>query len=268
MLRQKLFKLLINLAMQQPIIYALDFDGVICDSAWETGMAGWKTAAQLWPEMQTQPTDNLLHKFRFARPILETGYEAVLIIYLLHQGVEPEEILASFVTEKPKLLQRLDLDITHLKNLFAATRDHWIAEHIEEWVALNPLFAGVKEQLQQWVATDSCYILTTKQERFVKLILAANDITLPAERIFGLDRNASKDQILLELSQKHLDSTLRFIEDRLPALISVQQHPELQGIELQLAAWGYNTSLDHKEARQHGIAVIELTEFNQLAAVK
>lgn len=251
--------------MLQPVIYALDFDGVICDSAWETGMAGWKTAEQLWPSLQVQPDDSLLAKFRLARPVLETGYEAVLIIYLLQQGVTPEEILANFATEKPKLMRKLDLEIKQLKNLFATTRDLWIAEHLQEWVTLNPLFTGIKEKLQQWVATDSCYILTTKQERFVQIILAANNITLAAERIFGLDRNVSKEQLLLDLKEHYPDTRLRFIEDRLPTLLSVQQHPQLQDIELQLATWGYNTPSEHKLALEQGIPVVGLAEFTGLA---
>ncbi|HIE02179.1 MAG TPA: HAD family hydrolase, partial [Thiotrichaceae bacterium] len=34
--------------MQKPIVYALDFDGVICDSVIEITFAAWKAAQSLW----------------------------------------------------------------------------------------------------------------------------------------------------------------------------------------------------------------------------
>ena len=33
------------------MIYALDFDGVICDSAIETAVTGWKVAQKIWQDM-------------------------------------------------------------------------------------------------------------------------------------------------------------------------------------------------------------------------
>jgi len=38
-------------AMPTHLFYALDFDGVICDSAVETGITGWKSACTLWQGM-------------------------------------------------------------------------------------------------------------------------------------------------------------------------------------------------------------------------
>ena len=32
-------------------LYALDFDGVICDSAVETAVTGWRVAQTLWDDM-------------------------------------------------------------------------------------------------------------------------------------------------------------------------------------------------------------------------
>ncbi|HFD13311.1 MAG TPA: HAD family hydrolase, partial [Crenotrichaceae bacterium] len=50
-------------------IYALDFDGVICDSAVETGITGWKAATHVWNEMTgVLPDQVLLDAFRRVRP--------------------------------------------------------------------------------------------------------------------------------------------------------------------------------------------------------
>ena len=36
--------------MKQSVIYTLDFDGVVCDSAIETGISGWKAGATIWDD--------------------------------------------------------------------------------------------------------------------------------------------------------------------------------------------------------------------------
>ena len=73
--------------MKQAIIYALDFDGVICDSALETGTSAWKAASQIWNDFSTTlPTKELSAQFREIRPIMGTGYEAILIVRMLHDG--------------------------------------------------------------------------------------------------------------------------------------------------------------------------------------
>ena len=73
--------------MKKSVIYALDFDGVICDSAIETGITGWKAAIQIWPDMKAPlPSTELINQFRLARPVIETGFEAILIMRLLYLG--------------------------------------------------------------------------------------------------------------------------------------------------------------------------------------
>lgn len=173
--------------MKQPIIYALDFDGVICDSAVETAMTGWKAAMQVWPDMiGTEPSAVQIDQFRALRPVLETGYEAILLIRLLQQGVTLDAIKADNLAMVQALLGELVQGVAFLKQLFGTTRDKWIAQARDEWVAMNPLFDGVAEKLSQLNGQD-WYIVTTKQERFVEQILQANNVALPND-IFGLDR--------------------------------------------------------------------------------
>ena len=245
--------------MKKTVFYALDFDGVICDSAFETGMAGWKAAAHLWPDMQEMP-DGYIEQFRSVRPMLETGYEAILIMRLLFEGMQPEILLAAYAETIQALLTRENLDIPQLKKQFSAIRDVWINEQLEAWLQLNPLFRGVAEKLQDLNETEWA-ILTTKQERYVQAILKARHIDIAEQRIFGLDRNIPKDVVLNNLVQEHPDASIYFIEDRLPALEKIKQNPALQTIHLQLATWGYNTEEDRRAAQQQGIELIDLDEF-------
>lgn len=248
--------------MQQTIIHALDFDGVICDNAVETGITGWKAAAQLWPDMPAAfPPEDLIDQFRLARPIIETGFEAILVMRMLFEDVSLASILEDFPERKRAALLHCKHDEAFLKQLFGETRDHWIRDALPEWVAMNPLFPGIAERLAVLGEQDTWYIVTTKQERFVSQILEANRIALPAERIFGLDRNMSKEQVLLQLQEEHPEAVLHFVEDRLPTLGNFIVNDALQAIKLFFADWGYNTARDKRRAAQLPLEVIGLDDF-------
>lgn len=248
--------------MKQEIIYALDFDGVICDSAVETAITGWKAGTTLWDDMQSeQPPKELIDKFRLVRPAMETGYEAILIVRLLHEGETVESLLANYETKIQQLLDSLDKDAVFLKQLFGKTRDSWINEALDEWLSMNPLFSGIAEKLQQ-LEPSQWYIITTKQERFVSQILKAYQLELAEDRIFGLDRNMSKQAVLTELLKKHPQQIFYFVEDRLPTLFNVLANSTLNEIKLFLATWGYNTAEDKREAAiESKIQLIGLDDF-------
>lgn len=248
--------------MEQSVIYALDFDGVICDSAVETGMTGWKAATRLWNDMgEPSPPWALIDKFRLIRPLIETGYESILAIRLLHEGRAVESILSGFSEQKQALIDEIGISVPSLKKLFGDIRDVWIHDSLAEWVEMNPLFPGVADKLRVLTTRELWYIVTTKQERFVEQILSANGIDIPAERIFGLDRNMSKEVVLIDLLDAHPRQTIHFVEDRLPTLLNVLNNNRLQNVKLLFASWGYNTSQDKREAQSHPIETIDLVSF-------
>lgn len=247
--------------MSNPIIHAYDFDGVICDSAVETAITGWKAAGQLWGDMPTETPPDMIEKFRQIRPIIETGYEAILAMRLLYLGDSCDAIFRDYQEKTQQLLRQAQVGVEQLKKRFGETRDHWIANDLASWIAMNPLFPGIAEKLQQLGRTETWYVVTTKQERFVKHILQANAIELADERIFGLDRNLSKVEVLKGLLKNHPGQELQFIEDRLPTLLNVQKHPELAAVKLLFATWGYNTDSDKSRAKQQGFVSLNLTDF-------
>ncbi len=248
--------------MEQSVIYALDFDGVICDSAVETGISGWKAAASIWNDMKTSmPEQRLVDQFRLARPVLETGYESIFVMRMLFNGDSLTSILKNFHEKKQHILQKIDHSTDSLKLLFGETRDTWINDSKDEWLTMNPLFNHVRERLNQLSKHHRWYIVTTKQERFVSQILNANQIELPEEFIFGLEKKKSKEAILITLQKTHPGQTIYFVEDRLPPLLDVLKSRQLHNIKLFFATWGYNTQEDKLEAANNPIKLIELDEF-------
>lgn len=228
-------------------IYALDFDGVICDSAIETGTAGWKVAQTLWTDMPSVMPAELMAKFRQVRPIMETGYEAILIVRLLFEGMDNDSLISAFHHQMEALMIRDGLTVDELKEIFGHTRDEWIAQDFDSWIEMNPLFDGIADKLQH-IDTDNSFIITTKQERFVDHILSANHIHFPLAQIYGLERNLSKMQILSDLSQERPQDEIVFVEDRLPTLINIITDDRLDKVRLYLADWGYNTPQDRDSA--------------------
>lgn len=245
--------------MLQDTIYAFDFDGVICDSAVETSITGWKAAKSIWADMNLSPlplpSQKQIDQFKEVRPLLETGYEATLIMRLLSLGKATSAICTDYEKIISDLIQQEDLQTDDLKALFGETRDDWIQTNKQEWLSMNPLFPTVIDKLL--TLTNTPYIITTKQERFVKLILQSNNIQLEEDNIFGMDRKMSKQDTLLVLLEKHPNQRVIFIEDRVQTLIDILQNPKLMDITLQLVSWGYNTKEQRKLAHRHRIEVIE-----------
>lgn len=59
-------------------LWALDFDGVVCDSCGESALSAWRAAEGLWPDMFAQDAvktqkDDIMEKMRAVRPVVETG---------------------------------------------------------------------------------------------------------------------------------------------------------------------------------------------------
>lgn len=229
-------------------LYTLDFDGVICDSAVETGLSAWRAARQIWPELPLPIPDAILAGFRQVRPALETGYESILIHRCLHDGIPPTVLMEDYSRHINAAIQNYQLNIETLKSLFGAVRDNWINDDFASWIANNPLYPGIAALLRQ-IPAAQLFIITTKQERFVSAILEANGISLPAAQIYGLERQRSKSDILAEFASRHAGN-ICFVEDRLPTLLAVINTPCLNNIDLWLADWGYNTRSDQQLAEQ------------------
>ena len=249
--------------MKKNIIYALDFDGVICDSAVETAITGWKAGLKIWDDVSTPlPTQSVIDKFRLVRPIMETGYEAILIIRLLYQGETVETLLSQYAEKIQQTLEASNKDISALKQLFGETRDIWINEDVDDWIVMNPLFPSIAEKLRQLNEQGQWFIITTKQERFVSQILNAYQIELDPDKIFGLDRKLTKEAVLTELSNQYSQHEFYFFEDRLPTLLNVLANKDLQAVKLFLATWGYNTQEDKQQAKAESrIELIGIKSF-------
>lgn len=234
----------------QQTLFTLDFDGVICDSAIETGLSGWRVASDNWADMPKEMPDQIMRDFRQVRPVMETGFEAILICRLLFEGAPADRLIDDFSNQLERIILRDQLKVADLKKRFGDYRDSWIEADLSGWIKMNPLYPGVIELLQQ-IPLHQRYIITTKQERFVSEILSANQLDILPQQIYGLERKLKKPQILENLQQLAPEASIFFVEDRLPTLLDVINTPSLSSVELFFANWGYNTTADKLQALRH-----------------
>ncbi|XP_059456967.1 uncharacterized protein LOC132186875 isoform X2 [Corylus avellana] len=68
-------------------LYALDFDGVLCDSCGESSRSAVKAAKVRWPALfdgvDSTTEGWIVDQMYIVRPVVETGYENLLLVRLL-----------------------------------------------------------------------------------------------------------------------------------------------------------------------------------------
>ncbi|KAJ0582235.1 hypothetical protein HanHA300_Chr04g0149971 [Helianthus annuus] len=128
--------------------------------------------------------------------------------------------------------------------------------------SLYRFFPGVPDALK--FSSSQLYIVTTKRGRFADLLLRElAGVTIPPERLYALGSGPKVETLkMLQKRPEHQGLTLHFVEDRLATLKNVIKDPELNGWNLYLVDWGYNTQKDREEAANHSrINLLQLSDF-------
>lgn len=232
-------------------VFALDFDGVICDSVHETALTSWYAGREIWPmEALEDPPQAYLRRFVTLRPLVETGYQAVLLMGLIVKGLSDQSIASGFEVLCDQLLRETACSPEQLATVFGYTREQWIARDLRGWLGQHRFYPWVLEPLACRVEGVELFIVTTKQERFVQTLFEGYNIKFPAEHIFGLDTGRKKEDVLEELLARAEFRAARwhFVEDRLATLMRVAARDSLRNWHLYLVDWGYNTVTDREVA--------------------
>ncbi|MGB7442315.1 MAG: HAD hydrolase-like protein [Coleofasciculaceae cyanobacterium] len=251
-----------------PKILALDFDGVLCNGLLEYFQTSWRTYCQIWQPNSQIPPQDLADKFYRLRPVIETGWEMPVLVRALVLGVAEEKIREDWSAVAQEIVTSEKLDAAESGKKLDLVRDEWIKTDLDSWLALHSTYPGVIERLSQILTqlVTELFIVTTKEGRFVKQLLQQQGIQLPEERIIGKECKRPKYQTLQQILAEFqcVASQLWFVEDRLKTLQLVRQQPELQGMRLYLADWGYNTKAQHESvAKEPSINLLTLSQFSQ-----
>ncbi|XP_074585033.1 uncharacterized protein LOC141840852 [Curcuma longa] len=262
-------------------LYALDFDGVLCDSCGESSASALEAAKIRWPWVFEQVDFSMeswiIDQMHILRPVVETGYENLLLVRLLVElkapsvrkssvadGLTVEAILENWPKLKPVIMEEWGEERDSLVDLFGRVRDEWMENDLSGWIGANRFYPGVADALR--FASSQLYIVTTKQARFADALLRElAGITIPAEQIYGLG-TGPKVKVLQQLQAmpQHEGLSLHFVEDRLATLKNVIKEPALDGWNLYLGRWGYNTEKEREEAESiPRIQLLDLSDFSK-----
>ena len=244
--------------MSAPSLLALDFDGVVCDGLQEYFESAWRTYRQLWGGPEIAPA-GLAERFYALRPLIESGWEMPLLVKALAAGTDDAGIRDQWPALAPKLLEgRLPADVG---GALDRVRDRWIGDDHAGWLGRHRFYPGVIDRLRAVTrGATRTVIITTKEGRFARELLAGQGLDFPAEGIYGKETRRPKADVLRTLRADH--ERIWFVEDRLQTLEAVAARPDLEDVRLFLAGWGYNFATERERARaSRRIALIALEEF-------
>lgn len=247
-------------------IIALDFDGVICDGLAEYFHSSHLAYQKIWTETLNDATDTQ-GKFNQLRPLVETGWEMPVMLRAINLGYGIEEIKMNWRRICQDILKTENLDYIAISKTLDQVRQYQIDHNLDQWLSLHNFFPNTINTIQQLLNKENIklFIITTKEGLFVKQLLINNGINLEKLVIIGKEVKRPKYESLRLIidEQNEKKAPVTFIEDRLEALEAVKQQPDLRGVKLFLADWGYNTEETRaKVANLTDINLLSLNEFN------
>merc|ERR1719198_1222535 len=154
-----------------------------------------------------------------------------------------DTILKDWDTMRDQTLGMWGLDKATMIEEFGAVRDKWISTNKEQWLKINQPYPSVPDVVDAMQQSEAeVFIITTKQRRFVNLLMEDFGLEFPQDHLFTLE-DPPKVEVLRSLTQRPdlADRTFHFVEDKLGTLKKVHADPDLQDLKLYLADWGYNT---------------------------
>ncbi|KAL3135304.1 hypothetical protein ABBQ32_007501 [Trebouxia sp. C0010 RCD-2024] len=255
----------------QKAVWALDFDGVVCNSVGESSLTAWKAAEQHWPdifksEQAKAKKRQVIQDMEHVRPVIETGYENLIQVRCLLEGISTDDILNKWHILLPEYMDKWQQSRKELVELFGSVRDAWIAEDLPGWLNANGIYPGLPQDLAAAQRDHELYIVTTKQARFTEALMRDKaKLNFSADRILSTaETGQPKSEVLQQLEQRHPGTTYHFVEDKLGTLNKVCQVKELDHWMLYLVDWGYNTKQERAQAADNPrIHVVNHQELSQ-----
>jgi len=245
-------------------ILALDFDGVICNGLEEYFQSSQKCYQKIWSEI---PDQKLREYFYQLRPVIEYGWEMPVLLRALILNYSPLEILDHWLIIRDKIVKLENINPQNLIKILDQVRDEWTNHNLDDWLSIQTSYQGIVETLQNILNSEILlYIISTKEGRFIKQILAKFKLKLKDKYLIGKECKRPKSETLrLIIEEENIDpAEIYFIEDRLDTLELIEKQEDLEKVSLFLADWGYNTeSMRNFAKNHHRIKLLSLAEFCQ-----
>jgi phosphoglycolate phosphatase-like HAD superfamily hydrolase len=253
-------------------VLALDFDGVICDSAREVYLVGVRAYTSFFPESR------LAHELA---PGWLTAPESPSASYRAFSELSP---LGNRAEDFGVALRAVDLgveipDQPAYDAFYRSLDPAWLADFhsrfyeqraalrdldLDRWLGLHAPFRRFIEILDRVAEHTRLAIATAKDGTSVRLLLDRFGIAalFDPDLILDKDVGVQKTDHLRQLADRAGVgfSDITFVDDKLNHL----QRAAGLGVRTVLAGWGYNSAREHELARSLGIPVATLDDAEQV----
>jgi phosphoglycolate phosphatase-like HAD superfamily hydrolase len=242
---------------------ALDFDGVISDSAPEAFVVALRTLVELRPgsplaAAAAEPSDHpgVYRQFLALMPLGNRAEDYAVALEAIASAVPIEsqdDYDRLFAAQDPELLERF-----HRR--FYEVRRAWAERDPGSWREAMAPYPGFLELLRRRAGDAELAIATAKDRATVRALLEAYgvDDLFPEEKVLdkeaGRSKRAHLEQLSLRLGLPLPDLT--FVDDKVNHLQSVAP----LGVRCALATWGYNGPRERDLARRQGFLVLGLSD--------
>ena len=242
--------------------FALDFDGVICNSISECMLISHysynnKNISKK-SRLEEIPKSHQKYFFKY-RYLVGPAYEYYILWDSIINQSNQDITINNIFHEK-----ELNIKFNKKKYLkfFYKNRTKLKTNHFDKWVSLNPFYDKVSNILLNANNLNNLFIVTSKDTDSVIDLLSANDINIPSKNIYGYEKSFDKKELFqLLISENDIQiNDISFIDDKLSHLINVSSI----GIKCYLALWGYISVNSKKNARKESIRSIEENRFSKI----
>lgn len=243
-------------------LLALDFDGVIADSARESFAVSLATLLEQCPGSALADADRREVERRFvqAMPLGNRAEDYGAVLRAIEAG-------APLAEQADYDRARAVLDpqwLVAYHERFYRVRRRMAEEDPAGWRALMPPYARLLDLLRRRAGEVPYAIATAKDAASVADLLADYGVAdlFPAERVIDKEAGASKTAHLRRLAERCSVAlaSITFVDDKVNHLDDVAP----LGVRPVLAAWGYNGPREHRLAARRGYVVCGLDEAERL----
>ena len=245
---------------QDPLLLAIDFDGVICQSTDEcmvTAYNAWcnyNGSDTFFSIVEDIPTKEA-EFFRAYRGYVRSGGEYYILMRMLS-----ENRAISGQQHFDELARQWHAACTAFSSIFYKCRQSLMRQNIGNWVALHYVFPEVLHRIKSRIDNGLTYIITMKDRNSVDTILTDKGLIVPEEKVFDKDSFPTKVAALEHLANKHgvPHANVRFLDDNVTHLLD----PLAQGFDVYLADWGFHTNDQLKLVQNTTIKILKLNSLN------
>jgi phosphoglycolate phosphatase-like HAD superfamily hydrolase len=238
-------------------VLALDFDGVISDSAQEAFAVALRTYSRLRPDSTLEQTEDLYAGFVELMPLGNRAEDYAVILAALEEGarIGDQSAYDSFYRRQdPEQLR-----IFHEQ--FYRARTSWAERDPEGWRRMLRPYPQVLEILRRRASQVILAIATAKDGGSVRMLLRDYGIEPLFREDLVLDKETGvSKRSHLERLRQSLEvpfTAITFVDDKVNHLDQVAR----LGVRCGLAAWGYNGSREWEAARGAGHLVLHLHDL-------